>query len=598
MALVFRNNLEEPALCALEIARALRAHPEIQVRMGIHSGLVSEVSDVNERTNIAGAGINLAQRVMDCGDAGHILVSKRVAEDLAEYRQWSPHLRDLGRFEVKHGVQLSIWNLCGDDFGNAAVPAKLAGKGAVGGAPEASRRGPETRNFFAELQRRNVYRAAVVYTMTSWLLIQVATQVFPFFEIPNWFVRLTITLLVIGFPIAVALAWAFELTPAGLVKTSAVPIGKSPGWPLIHRIYTAVIGILAIAIAVLIYLRYRPSQPAAADDIPEKSIAVLPFANLSDNKENAFFAEGMQDDILTSLSRIGDLKVISRTSVLSYRDAKQRKSREIAQALGVAYLLEEACAGSAAISWSMCNWWMRVRTARSGPSITIARWRIRSVCRASSRPRSRIRSTPHFRPKKKRASRTSRHVTPTPTRFTCALSDSNTDPTRFCRTTRSRCSSTARRSRSIPILPSLTPASPARALLFFISTNRLRNGPARRASKRPALCVSTRNWPKGTSPSGFASTGSTIVTTPLSRNLPSPAGLAPNDTDVAGLIAAIKRRKGQFRDAIAEYEKGRQTRIRRIPTSRATSFTPTRPSRQCRRRAARPSAGGKWRPIR
>ena len=135
MALVFRNNLEEPALCALEIARTLKSHPEIQVRMGIHSGLVSEVSDVNERTNIAGAGINLAQRVMDCGDAGHILVSKRVAEDLAEYRQWAPHLRDLGRFEVKHGVQLSIWNLCGDDFGNAAMPAKLAGKGGVRGAP-------------------------------------------------------------------------------------------------------------------------------------------------------------------------------------------------------------------------------------------------------------------------------------------------------------------------------------------------------------------------------------------------------------------------------------------------------------------------------
>ena len=127
MALVFRNSLEEPARCALEIARALQEHPEIRVRMGIHSGPVSEVSDVNERTNIAGAGINLAQRVMNCGDAGHILVSQRVAEDLAEYRQWAPYLHALGECEVKHGLKLSLTNLYGDDFGNAALPAKLAG---------------------------------------------------------------------------------------------------------------------------------------------------------------------------------------------------------------------------------------------------------------------------------------------------------------------------------------------------------------------------------------------------------------------------------------------------------------------------------------
>ena len=125
MALVFRNNLEEPALCALEIARALRAHPEIQVRMGIHSGLVSEVSDVNERTNIAGAGINLAQRVMDCGDAGHILLSQRVADDLGHYRQWQPQLHDLGEVEVKHGVRLRIFNLYNEELGNPERPEKL-----------------------------------------------------------------------------------------------------------------------------------------------------------------------------------------------------------------------------------------------------------------------------------------------------------------------------------------------------------------------------------------------------------------------------------------------------------------------------------------
>ena len=127
MALVFRNGLEEPAQCALEIARALKEHPEIQVRMGIHSGPVSKVTDLNGRTNIAGAGINLAQRVMDCGDAGHILLSRHVVEDLAQFRQWSQRLHDLGECEVKHGLKLSLTNLFGDDFGNAAVPAKLAG---------------------------------------------------------------------------------------------------------------------------------------------------------------------------------------------------------------------------------------------------------------------------------------------------------------------------------------------------------------------------------------------------------------------------------------------------------------------------------------
>ena len=126
MALVFRNSLEEPARCALEIARALKEYPQIQVRMGIHSGGVSKVTDLNGNTNFAGAGINLAQRVMDCGDAGHILLSRRVVDDLAQYRQWSPHLHELGECEVKHGLKLSLTNLFGDDFGNAAIPARLA----------------------------------------------------------------------------------------------------------------------------------------------------------------------------------------------------------------------------------------------------------------------------------------------------------------------------------------------------------------------------------------------------------------------------------------------------------------------------------------
>src|SRR2546425_8318628 len=124
-ALVFRD-LEAPVLCAVEIANALRDHPELRVRMGIHSGPVNEVTDLNEQANIAGAGINIAQRVMDCGDAGHILVSKHVAEDLEHYPRWRPYLHDLGQSEVKHGVRIGIVNFCGDQFGNAVMPTRLA----------------------------------------------------------------------------------------------------------------------------------------------------------------------------------------------------------------------------------------------------------------------------------------------------------------------------------------------------------------------------------------------------------------------------------------------------------------------------------------
>src|SRR5437764_3570249 len=125
MALVFRHSAEEPARCALEIAEALRKHPELPVRMGIHSGPVSEVKDVSGRTNIAGAGINMAQRVMDCGDAGHILLSQHVADDLIQYRQWAPRLRDLGDCEVKHGVRLHLVNLYAEPLGNPEPPEKF-----------------------------------------------------------------------------------------------------------------------------------------------------------------------------------------------------------------------------------------------------------------------------------------------------------------------------------------------------------------------------------------------------------------------------------------------------------------------------------------
>jgi TolB-like protein len=218
MALVFFQSPEEPVHCAMEVARALKNHPDIQLRMGVHSGPVDQITDLNDQTNVAGVGINFAQRVMDCGDAGHILVSKRVAEDLAQDRLWQPLLHELGEIEVKHGVKLGIVNLYTAELGNPHAPEKLS-----------------------------------------------------------------------------------------------------------RRAETA-------------------KQPASSSDatlnVPEKSIAVLPFENLSAEQENAFFTDGVQDEILTNLAKIADLKVISRTSVLQYKTGMKRNLREIANALGVAHVVE------------------------------------------------------------------------------------------------------------------------------------------------------------------------------------------------------------------------------------------------------------------
>jgi TolB-like protein/class 3 adenylate cyclase/Tfp pilus assembly protein PilF len=240
MALVFYTNPEEPVQCAVEISRALKEHPGLQLRMGIHSGPVSGVVDVNERANLAGAGINMAQRVMDCGDAGHILLSKHVAEDLEEYEKWRPLLHDLGSCEVKHGVRLSVVNLHGDQFGNAKLP----------------------RKFEAVQKRRTRVR------------------------------------------------WAAAM--AALLMLAAI------------------VGGIAM---------FSSSRAQFALAAPDKSIAVLPFANLSEDKANAYFADGIQDEILTRLSKIADLKVISRTSTQHYKSAPENLP-EIARQLGVAHILE------------------------------------------------------------------------------------------------------------------------------------------------------------------------------------------------------------------------------------------------------------------
>ena len=246
VALVFRDSAEAPAQSALEIAGAIKKYPQLRLRMGIHSGPVNVVTDLNNRANVAGAGINVAQRVMDCGDAGHILVSKHVAEDLEHYARWQSYLHELGECEVKHGARISLVNLYGDSVGNADVPEKI--KQARREQARASRDG-----------RKRI-----------------------------------------------------------LVATSIVA--------------AAVLGI-----GYWVFHQRRANDFAS---IPVKSIAVLPFQNLSPDPQNAFFADGVQDEILTNLARIGDLKVISRTSVMQYKAGTARNARTIAQALGVSHLLE------------------------------------------------------------------------------------------------------------------------------------------------------------------------------------------------------------------------------------------------------------------
>ena len=195
-----------------------------------------------------------------------------------------------------------------------------------------------SKGFFSELRRRNIFRVAAAYAIVSWLIIQIATSTFPVLEIPSWCVRLVIVLVILGFPVAMLLAWAYELTPEGLKRTEDVAPTEAARRPVTQRLNITIIAVLACAVAFLIYQRYHPST--SSSDIPEKSIAVLPFENFSDEKENAFFADGIQDDILTSLAKIRDLKVISRTSVMPYRGATKNNLPQIAQALGVANVLE------------------------------------------------------------------------------------------------------------------------------------------------------------------------------------------------------------------------------------------------------------------
>jgi TolB-like protein/class 3 adenylate cyclase/Tfp pilus assembly protein PilF len=267
MALLFFRSPEEPVRCALEISRTLQDHPHIHVRMGIHSGPVNRVTDINDKTSLTGSGINVAQRVLDCGDAGHILLSGHIAEDLTDYRHWQPDLHDLGECEVKHGLRLHLFNLYKDNLGNPQVPDKLKRRG---------------RKKESDAVRQ--------------------------ISAPRWPKLLIAAALVVA---------AFALVISSLTFFHRASPTTTPASPKATAMATAV-----------------------ASAFPEKSIAVLPFENLSAEKENAYFADGVQDEILTHLAKIADLKTIGRISVMQYKSGVTRNLREIGQQLGVANVVE------------------------------------------------------------------------------------------------------------------------------------------------------------------------------------------------------------------------------------------------------------------
>src|SRR2546423_2217977 len=206
------------------------------------------------------------------------------------------------------------------------------------------------RNFFAELKRRNVYKVAVAYVLVAWALSQGLAQLLPVFELPNWTVRLLIVLLILGFPVALIFAWAFEITREGIKRTDEVNPAKSIRQHAARKLIAVIIALAAVAIAVTMFHLGHPIVPqqpivaansnaAKLTEIPAKSVAVLPFENLSSDKENAYFADGIQDEILTKLASIADLKVISRTSTAKYK-SKPEDLKTVSQQLGVATVLE------------------------------------------------------------------------------------------------------------------------------------------------------------------------------------------------------------------------------------------------------------------
>src|SRR5437867_8143390 len=303
MALVFAGSVEEPVECALEISQALRAQPSLPVRMGIHSGPIHHVKDANGRENIAGVGINIAQRVMDCGDAGHILVSKRVADDLAQQRRWQPYLHELGDVEVKHGVIVSLVNLYAETIGNPAPPSRLGKtRGSIPGSRAGTRKGLSP---FA----RAIFILAVLLLVLAIMSVIFAPAIMRTLEQRR--------LAAVPQPSATASASLADTIKSAVAKQ----ITDELQGELSRKKNAAV----------------QPSLTGSA--IPEKSIAVLPFDNLSRDPDNAYFCEGVQDEILTRLAKVSDLKVVSRTSTQHFKSSPDNLP-QIAKQLGVMHVLE------------------------------------------------------------------------------------------------------------------------------------------------------------------------------------------------------------------------------------------------------------------
>src|SRR3984893_17813560 len=197
----------------------------------------------------------------------------------------------------------------------------------------------DPKKFFAELQRRNVYKVAVAYGVVSWLLIQIATQVFPIFEIPNWAARLIVLVLTLGFPVALVLAWVYELTPEGLQRTDAIDPGKSITRSTGRKLDFVIIGVLLAVIAVIAFQYYRPAKPSPVAGVPEKSIAILPFLDFSQTKDQEYFSEGITEQIINSLAHVHGLFVVARTTAFAFKN-KNMDIREVGRQLGVSHMLE------------------------------------------------------------------------------------------------------------------------------------------------------------------------------------------------------------------------------------------------------------------
>jgi len=309
MALVFTGSVEEPVECALEISHALRAQPSLPVRMGIHSGPVHHVKDANERENIAGVGINIAQRVMDCGDAGHILISKRVADDLAQQRRWQPYLHELGDVEVKHGVVVSLVNLYAETIGNPNPPTRI---GKVRGSISRSKVG--TRKGLSPIARAIFIIVGVVIALI--FVLSIVSVIFAPAIMRTLDKRRLATL---PQPSATA-----SLSLADTIKSA---VAKKITDELRDEFSRK---------------KNAPVEPATTGSaVPEKSIAVLPFVNMSGNKDDEYLSDGMTEELINVLAKVPGLRVPGRTSCFAFKGKNDEGIfHEVGERLHVGTVLE------------------------------------------------------------------------------------------------------------------------------------------------------------------------------------------------------------------------------------------------------------------